>query len=446
MVELKELETEEIEYKKSTQLLEEAIISIASILNKNSHGKIIFGVKDNGDIVGVDVGRDTLRKISRAISQNIEPKIYPKIYKEEHNNKTIIVVEFNGDDLPYFAYGKCYMRVADEDRQLSVSEIKKLIQRIDGVKWDSQMSDSTINDVNEETLAKFINKGNKANRIKEINPTKKSILEKLGVLKDKKLTNAGKYLFCDNANVALKLAVFATNDNQTFLDINRLEGNIFEMIDEGLLYIQRNIKWKVKFSDTVIEREEIPEIPTKALREAIVNSFLHCDYQYIMENSIAIFNNRIEITNGGEFLGTSSINEYVKGEGTSMCRNKNIAKIMFLSDDVEEWGTGLKRIYDECTKENIKVEFKVSDSYFKTIFYRPNYDNQIEEQKTNNHQLTEQEQTIISYLKEHDSITRREIEELLNVKERRARDIINDLIEKEIIKSEGNRKNIKYKI
>lgn len=62
---------------------------------------------------------------------------------------------------------------------------------------------------------------------------------------------------------------------------------------------------------------------------------------------------------------------------------------MFLSDDVEEWGTGLKRIYDECTKANIKVEFKVSDSYFKTIFYRPNYDNQIEEPKTNNHQLTE---------------------------------------------------------
>ena len=51
-----------------------------------------------------------------------------------------------------------------------------------------------------------------------------------------------------------------------------------------------------------------------------------------------------------------------------------------------------------------------------------------------------------SYLKEHDSITRREIEELLNVKERRARNIANSLIAKEIIKTEGNTNNLLYKL
>lgn len=74
-------ENETVELKKSTGELKEAIISIVAILNKHQKGKVYFGIKNDGTIVGQDVTEKTLREISKAISDNIEPKIYPKINK-----------------------------------------------------------------------------------------------------------------------------------------------------------------------------------------------------------------------------------------------------------------------------------------------------------------------------------------------------------------------------
>lgn len=64
-------ETERVEFKKSTSELKEGIISIASILNKHGGGVLYFGVKDNGDVIGQEIGKDTLRDVSRSIASNI---------------------------------------------------------------------------------------------------------------------------------------------------------------------------------------------------------------------------------------------------------------------------------------------------------------------------------------------------------------------------------------
>ena len=105
------LESEVMEFKKTTSELKEAIVSIVSILNKHQSGKLYFGIKDNGEIVGQDVSSKTLREVSKTISENIEPKIYPTVNKIKLDDKECILVEFEGDDIPYLAFGRAYMRV-----------------------------------------------------------------------------------------------------------------------------------------------------------------------------------------------------------------------------------------------------------------------------------------------------------------------------------------------
>lgn len=46
----------------TTGELKETIISIASILNNHQNGKLYFGIKDNGDIIGQEVSGKTLRE------------------------------------------------------------------------------------------------------------------------------------------------------------------------------------------------------------------------------------------------------------------------------------------------------------------------------------------------------------------------------------------------
>lgn len=72
-------ECETIEFKESTSELKEGIRSIASMLNKNQHCVLYFGVKDNGDAIGQQIGSNTLRDISQGISTNIEPAVLPTI-------------------------------------------------------------------------------------------------------------------------------------------------------------------------------------------------------------------------------------------------------------------------------------------------------------------------------------------------------------------------------
>jgi len=124
-MQLKESET--LEFKKSTSELKEAVISIGAILNKHGKGELYFGIKNNGTVIGQDVGGKTLRDISKTISDYIEPKIYPKIKEEKIDNKNCVVVDFKGNNGPYYAYGRAYMRVADEDRLMSAKEVEKLI-------------------------------------------------------------------------------------------------------------------------------------------------------------------------------------------------------------------------------------------------------------------------------------------------------------------------------
>ena len=116
-------EDERTELKKSTSELKEAIISIVAILNKHGKGKIYFGIKDDGQVIGQQVTNQTIRNVSKLIAENIEPRIYPIVSKIEWDKKDCIVVEFEGEDVPYFAYGRAYMRVGDEDRQLTQKEL-----------------------------------------------------------------------------------------------------------------------------------------------------------------------------------------------------------------------------------------------------------------------------------------------------------------------------------
>ena len=138
-------ETEFIEFKKSTSEIKEGIISIASILNKHKKGNLYFGVKDNGDVIGQDVGKDTERKLSRSISDNIKPDIWYEITtRHSDDGKSFIEIAFNGSNTPYSAYGKYYERFADEDKQISDIELEKLFneRQKNYSEWESSDSEA----------------------------------------------------------------------------------------------------------------------------------------------------------------------------------------------------------------------------------------------------------------------------------------------------------------
>lgn len=96
-------ESETTEFKTSTNELEEALIDIVAILNKHSKGRLLFGVKNNGEQADFEIGVNTERNISRRIFEAIKPQIFPTIIQKELDGKKYIEVDFSGEDKPYSA-------------------------------------------------------------------------------------------------------------------------------------------------------------------------------------------------------------------------------------------------------------------------------------------------------------------------------------------------------
>ena len=83
---MKYFETEKIELKE--KINDQLIKDIESFLNTEG-GTIFLGIRDNGDVVGVDSLDESLRKISDIISDQIDPNaidcVKPEVFIEENN-------------------------------------------------------------------------------------------------------------------------------------------------------------------------------------------------------------------------------------------------------------------------------------------------------------------------------------------------------------------------
>lgn len=176
-------------------------------------------------------------------------------------------------------------------------------------------------------------------------------------------------LFCKSMYAELQMAIFAGTERLTFLDIQREQGNIFDLVARAEKYIASNIRWRVEF-DGSLQRREIPEIPMDAIREALINSFCHKDYGACQSNEVAIYKDRVEIYNPGTFPEGYQPEDFIKGEERPIRRNPLITSVLYYSKDVESFGTGLKRISEACATAGCKVDFKILKSGFVVAFYR----------------------------------------------------------------------------
>ena len=129
-------------------------------------------------------------------------------------------------------------------------------------------------------------------------------LNKLGLLSDYgKLNNAGSYLFSSKKPLMIKLANYPTDSRVDFGEIKEFKGNIFECINEAISYIQNHISFKSQL--TGIQRVEMPEIPLRAIREIVVNSFAHCSYARTGDcNQYSVYKSYVKIYNPGSIIRT----------------------------------------------------------------------------------------------------------------------------------------------
>ncbi|MEK6856993.1 MAG: ATP-binding protein [Nanoarchaeota archaeon] len=437
MVKLKE--SESVELKKSTGELKEAVISIAAILNKHPKGKLYFGIKNDGAIVGQDVTENTLREISKTISEHIEPRIYPKIEKIIINGKKGILVNFEGSEKPYFAYGRSYIRVSDEDRQLSAKELENMIvkKNEDKLRWDRQICrDALLKDVDTDTIKRFVGLAKKAKRMKIEDDDSKIILEKLELLKESHLTNAAVLVFGVNPDrffhvTKLRCERFK-GDSQQFVDMKDFDGNLFQILDGAMRFFQDHLQIRAKIKGLL--RVETWEIPLEVLREAVLNALIHRDYKGDSFVYIKIYDDSVEISNPGELPDEIKISDLYKPH-LSKLKNPLIAKVFYLAGYIDTWGQGILNIIKLLKENNLSLPiFEQTQGSFRIKFKRE-YVSETREKSPR--KVPEKSQKILAVINENPHISRKELSLKLSERENTIQSRLRKLIKEGFIKRIG---------
>lgn len=441
-------ETEELEFKRSTGEVHDAMKDVVAILNKHEKGILYFGVAPNGDVKGLQVAESTLRDVSRVVFESIKPQIYPQIQKITIDGCDIIEVRFSGKNKPYSAYGKYYIRVADESRELTPAELKEMMLSSEySERWEQFETEYTIKDVDEAALKDFYNRATACGRLPDEGFDAEKLLNKLGLLKNSKLNNAGYVLFGNNGPVTLKMAVFASDEKLTFLDINRAEDNIFRLVDTALTYIKKNIRWRAEIGS--VTREEIPEIPLKALREIVINSFAHAQYGTTTQHEIDIHPGKVVIYNPGEFPPEFSPEDFATKNLSSIIRNELIAKVLYLCHDIESFGSGFKRVYTLCNQNGVECSYEKTPIGFSFVFLRDDPNAKINVPKNDKNVpvvLSKTEKAVYELLKVQPNLTREELSIEISKTVKTVQRALDGLKAKGLISRVGNNRSGYWKV
>jgi len=227
-----------------------------------------------------------------------------------------------------------------------------------------------MDEIDEDLLIDCIRMANEKGRLDYVYRNSREALQKLELLTDNgKLNNAGWYLFGNGKPLTIKEANFPTDSRTDFGEIKEYRGNIIECIREALSYIQNHITYKAEIVGA--QREEIPEIPIRAIREIVVNSFAHCSYARVGDsNQYVIYRTSVSIYNpGGVIRGIDPI-KFASGQVGSKIRNVLIASTLYKYGFIDAFGTGFDRTFTLCARAGVEYKYKEDEFGFTFIFGR----------------------------------------------------------------------------
>lgn len=193
-------------------------------------------------------------------------------------------------------------------------------------------------------------------------------------------------------------------------------------------------------------RTDTYELPTEAIREAIVNSMTHRNFLDRSCVQVAVYDDRVEITSPGMLYGGLTI-EQIK-EGGSKIRNRCIAEVFSRMKIIESWGTGIKRMFSSCKEYGIREPelLEIGDS-FRVNLYRPSY-NDIHQSssksspksspKSSLKDVNQTQQKIIEMILLNRKMTQTAMAEELGITSRAVKKSIKELNEKGILQRVGS--------
>ncbi|MCQ2914707.1 MAG: putative DNA binding domain-containing protein [Alphaproteobacteria bacterium] len=422
-------ESETIEFKESLSQLDKGIKSLSAMLNKQGYGYVYFGVCDNGDVKGIDVGKKSLQDVRNRIKDLISPQALVKIEECSDEQKKYIKVFVQGNDIPYSCDGRYYIRNVSSDEQASNEILRKMLANSEADiirQIDSENQNLTFHQF-------FLILTNNSIHPKNTIEFYKSygLINKLGKF------NLMAYLLSDQNEIALKIVHFKGNDKSIMQErTDYSKQTLLQSVYEVLSYFKSICINKVELKEG--KREEIPLFEFEAFREAWINACVHNNWAEKIPPSVYIFDDRIEVVSYGGLPYGLTLDGFFKG--TSIPVNKGLLTIFIANRFAEQSVHGVPIIVSKYGK----TSFEFNDGILKVIipfaFERESVKVRKNLEKAQS-KLTKNQKDVYECLKKNQKIKLIDVSKELGLSLAGVKKIVQKLQQLEMIEHTGSKKD-----
>ena len=349
--------------------------TLSSFSNQDDGGVIVFGINEEFGYkeCGVYDPHDLQKKVNEQCLQ-MEPVVRPLLTVVEKDEKFFVSAEIPGIDIverPCFYRGKgrlkgSYTRIGDSDEPMTEYEVYSYEAFRRKYQDDIRpVHRATLRSLDQQKLGEYIDKL-KAGKPHLSAIDEETIYELMSIKRNDEITLMAVLLFspypqayfpqlCITAVVVpgTELGVEGTA-GERFLDNQRIEGSIPEMLDAAIAFVRRNMRTKTIVNPETGKREDRTDYPITAVREAVLNSLVHRDYSIHTEGmpiQIIMFDDRIEIHNPGGIYGRIKVDQLGKVQPDT--RNPVLATALEVLGATENRYSGIPTIRKELKKNGL---------------------------------------------------------------------------------------------
>ncbi len=315
-------------------------------------GRLVMGVSDERKIIGIENPLDEEERLTNLIADSISPRLVPNIELITVENKTLLVVEvFLSNSRPHWLNAEgvehgVYVRLGSSNRQADVALIGELRRSVEGTSFDEiPMPELSIDDLDMKA-AQDVFEG-----IRPLNEQNLITLKLLTRHQNRLVPTQGAILLFGKqrtlhiSDAWIQCGRFFGTEKLDIFDHMDIDSPLPQAVDDIMLFLKKHAFRGADLSE--VRRKDVWSIPLGILREVVINAIVHSDYsQRGAPIRITFLDNRIEVESMGILLPGLTIEEMK--QGTSRIRNHVIARVFREIKLIEQWGTGVRRIFEEA--------------------------------------------------------------------------------------------------
>ena len=373
------------------------------VADSKKKGYLLIGVRDNGELAGLQVDDKLLLQISNIRTDgNILPQPVMTVEKFSFAQGDVLVVEVIPSQVPPVRYrGRIWVRVGPRKSIATEAEEKLLTERrLSNIRTFDAMPclGTTLEDLDITLFKKeYLFKAVAEDILQEDKRTIEEQMASLGLydLRYQCLTNAAIVLFGNNPERFLHGAYiqyvrFKGLDRAgDIINEHKFSGNLCKVLPRIDVFVETSIAQKRPIPISVLREKTVSKYPYWATRELLMNAIMHRDYESNAPVAFYEYDDRIEIQNAGGLYGKVSVNNF---PNVSDYRNPFIAEAMKVLGYVNRFSRGVYRVQKELEENgNGKASFDfslitafrvvepISTTYFEEGFGEEESDNKLGE-------------------------------------------------------------------